>query len=168
MSAASLRTYVGWRARLWSKAYFALFGEPYTKRPAPGPEVVGGPRARKRARPGIETAEQRVALERLKSQMVDLEEVTLFLLCHSNLFQTPACTTLSETACAQALRTSSWRKTYPCQARPPDQSQTPRAQVIPWGAVRASWRSRRPAWRRALRKGCDGVPGVASRMQARI
>jgi len=41
----------------------------------PGAEPVGSPRARKRARPGVDTAEQRVALDRLKAQMVSLEEV---------------------------------------------------------------------------------------------
>ncbi|KAK9827993.1 hypothetical protein WJX81_006084 [Elliptochloris bilobata] len=76
-----------------------------------GAEAVGSPRARKRPRAGVDTPEQRTALERAKAQMVELEE------------------------------------------------------VIPWRAVRACWRTRRPAWRRALRKGCEGVPGVAARMQ---
>lgn len=40
-----------------------------------GSDNVGSPRVRKRPRPGLDTPDQRAALEGVKAQMVELEEV---------------------------------------------------------------------------------------------
>ena len=40
-----------------------------------GSDNVGSPRVRKRSRPGLDTPDQRAALEGVKAQMVELEEV---------------------------------------------------------------------------------------------
>ena len=97
---------------------------------------MGCPRARKRVRPGIETAEQRAALDRLKGQMVELEEVKIALASESSTaVPSTSLRTRVGTACAQALCASVKQFTknivcaksgiMSCQVRPQGVTTTP-------------------------------------------